>query len=217
MKEAIDFKAVAAQLAKPAGEMGKKVAENMNVSNGDMTCYAIDLLRCNDWDEVLEIGPGNGRFAQYVLSKGKGIRYTGVDISETMVNAAREFNKPHVESGQATFKQVDGLHFPFPDHTFDKVFTVNTLYFWKNPAKQLAEIRRVLKPNGIFCLAIASKKFMEDLPFTAYGFILYTPEEAQELLLANSFRLVDIVVRDHKTISATKAEVMREEVFIITQ
>lgn len=215
MANEIDFRAVAAQLAKPEGEAGTKVAEHMNASNADMTRYAVDLLNCGDQDNILEIGPANGRFAEYVLSKGASVRYTGVDISETMVSTAREINKLHVESGRAVFEYVDGLHFPFADDTFDKVFTVNTLYFWKNPSLQLAEIRRVLKPNGLFCLAIASKNFMQSLPFTVYGFILYTPEEAQKLLSSHGFAPTDTVIRNHKTVSAATQEVMREEVFIV--
>ncbi len=217
MKEDIDFKAVAAQLAKPEGEDGIKTAAHMNVSNGDMTRHAIDLLACDDHDHVLEIGPGNGLFAEYVLSKGRGIHYTGADISATMVDAAREINKQHIDAGRVTFEQVDGLHLPFPDATFDNVFTVNTLYFWKNPVRQLAEIRRVLKPQGTFCLAIGSKAFMETLPFTQYGFTLYAPEEAQELLTGHGFVLTDTLIREHKTSSAAGMELIREEVFILAK
>ncbi|SEK22880.1 class I SAM-dependent methyltransferase [Parapedobacter koreensis] len=214
MNEPIDFKAVAAQLAKPEGEAGIKTAEQMNISNADMTRYAIDQLALKSRENVLEIGPGNGRFAEYVLSKGPDIHYTGADISATMVQTAHEINKHLIDMGQADFLQIDGLHLPFPDHTFTQVFTVNTLYFWENPAILLAEIKRILKPEGVFCLAIASKTFMEQLPFTAFGFALYSPEEAQELLVANGFRLMDTAIREHKTTSASKQEVMREEVFI---
>jgi len=214
MDEPIDYKAVAAQLAKPTGDTGIGVAERMNISNGDMTRHAIDLLNCANGDRVLEIGPGNGRFAGYVLSKGSNIHYTGVDISETMVETARKINKQHVDAGQAIFEWTDGSHFPFADHTFDRIFTVNTLYFWQNPTTQLAAIRRMLKPNGVFCLAIASREFMEQLPFTAYGFILYTPEEAAALLRNSGFLLTDTVSRNHPTVSAAKREVIREEIFI---
>ncbi|MFC3198770.1 class I SAM-dependent methyltransferase [Parapedobacter deserti] len=214
MNNPIDFRAAAAQLAKPEGEDGITTAEHMNTSNADMTRHAIDLLDCEDGDSILEIGPGNGRFAEYVLLKGANVRYTGVDISETMVAAAQKINKPYVSNGQAVFKLTDGLYLPFSDNTFHKIFTVNTLYFWKNPALQLMEIRRVLKPSGIFCLAIASKRFMETLPFSAYGFTLYAPEEAEELLLANGFVLTGTVVREHKIVGASKQEMMREEIFI---
>lgn len=217
MDNTIDFKAVAAQLANPEGEAGIKTAAHMNVSNGDMTRHAIDYMECMANAHVLEIGPGNGSFAAYVLSRAEGIRYTGVDRSRTMVAQAREINKQLITGGRVRFEWTDGSAFPFPDQSFDNVFTVNTLYFWENPSVQLAEIRRLLKPGGMLCLAIASRVFMEQLPFTAYGFTLYTPEAAQELLLANGFAVVDTNIREHKTMGASKQELMREEVFIRAQ
>ncbi|MFB2120311.1 class I SAM-dependent methyltransferase [Parapedobacter sp. 2B3] len=214
MDKPIDFKAVAAQLAHPEGEAGIQTAAHMNVSNGDMTRHAIDLMDIHPNAHVLEIGPGNGNFAAYVLSKGAGIRYTGVDRSETMINEARNINRQHIEAGSACFEWTDGLTFPFLDQSFDYVLTVNTLYFWENPRVQLTEIRRMLKPGGMCCLAIASRAFMERLPFTAYGFTLYTPAAAQELLAANGFTVVDTTIREHKTIGAGQRELLREEVFL---
>src|SRR5690606_2521303 len=177
MDKAIDFRAIAAQLARPEGQSGIKTAAHMNTSNADMTRYAVDLLNCEAGDNVLEIGPGNGRFAEYVFSKGANIHYAGVDISETMVATAREINSDFVTEGRAVVERTDGVHFPFSDAMFTRIFTVNTLYFWSNPTQQLMEIKRVLKPDGRFCMAIATKAFMEQLPFTPYGFTLYTPEE----------------------------------------
>jgi len=215
MNEEIDFRAVAAQLAKPEGEAGIQTAAHMNSSNADMTRYAVDLLKCDVDDKVLEIGPGNGRFAEYVLSKGNSIHYTGVDISETMIATARDINRPYVDKGRAAFEWTDGVHFPFSDATFNKAFSVNTLYFWQNPAIQLAEIRRILNSDGVFCLAIASRAFMELLPFTAYGFTLYAPEEVQDLLSANGFSIRNKTIRNHQTTSATGQPVMREEAFFV--
>ena len=217
MDNTIDFKAVAAQLANPEGEAGVKTAAHMNVSNGDMTRHAIDLMAYQPDAHVLEIGPGNGNFASYVLAKANGIRYTGVDRSQTMVTQAREINKLYINEGRVRFEWTDGLTFPFPDQSFDRVFTVNTLYFWESPRIQLAEIRRLLKPGGMFCLAIASRAFMEQLPFTAYGFTLYTPEEAQELLLTNGFVVVGTTIREHTTTGAGKQKLTREEVFLVAR
>lgn len=214
MGKPIDAKAVAAQLANPTGETGIRIAANMNVSNGDMTRYAIDLLACPPDAEVLEIGPGNGKFAPYVLSKGNGVRYTGVDRSATMVAEARILNKADIDSGRIHFEWTDGITFPFADRSFDRIFTVNTLYFWKDPAVQLAEVRRLLKPGGTFCLAIASRAFMKQLPFTAHGFRLYNPEEAQALLLTNGFPVAEMTIRHHTTTGPNKQTFVREEIFI---
>jgi len=217
VEKKIDFKALAGQLANPTGEMGIKVAENMNISNAKITRHAIDLLDCKDNDRILEIGPGNGLFVPHVLSKGKNIHYSGVDISETMIHSACKLNASSVQSGQAHFQQTDGVTLPFVNNSFDRVFTVNTLYFWAQPALQLAEIRRVLKTGGLFCLAIVSKAFMATLPFTPYGFTLYSPDEAQALLSANGFKLVDVEIRHHKVLGAVQKKIFREEVFITVQ
>ncbi|MGV3762924.1 class I SAM-dependent methyltransferase [Parapedobacter sp.] len=214
MAKSIDFKAVAAQLANPVGEAGIQMATRMNASNGDMTRHAIDLMAYHPGAHVLEIGPGNGSFADYVLSKGKDIRYTGVDRSETMVKEAREINRHPISAGRVRFEWTDGLTFPFPNQSFNNIFTVNTLYFWEDPSTQLAEIRRMLKPDGRLCIAIASRAFMEQLPFAAYGFKLYTPEAAEQLLVANGFAVVETTIRMHKTTGASQQELMREEVFL---
>ena len=154
MDNPIDFKAIAAQLAKPEGELGIETAARMNTSNGNMTRFAIDLVPCGASADVLEIGPGNGNFAAYVLAKGNGIRYTGVDRSHTMVSEARKINKQHIATGRVRFEWTDGSTFPFADQSFDHVFTVNTLYFWDDPAVQLAEIRRMLKPGGTLFMGL---------------------------------------------------------------
>lgn len=217
MSNPVDYQAVAAQLANPEGEAGIRIAANMNVSNGDMTRYAVDLMTYAPDARVLEIGPGNGKFAAYVLSKGQGVHYTGVDRSITMVNEAQRINNRHITADRARFEQTDGRALPFPDHSFDNVFTVNTLYFWETPGVQLAEVRRVLKRGGTFCLAIASRAFMEQLPFTAYGFTLYTPRAAQELLLANGFADIGMTTRKHKISGPSGQPLLREEVFIRVQ
>jgi SAM-dependent methyltransferase len=58
----------------------------------------------------------------------------------------------------------EGKKLPFEDETFDKIFTVNTVYFWENPVEFLNEIYRVLKDDGTFVLTFGQRDFMEKLP-----------------------------------------------------
>lgn len=211
MDKPIDFKAVAAHLAHPRGDDGIAVAQNMNRSNGDMTRRTIDLLRIADGDAILEIGPGNGALATYATEKAHEVRYTGADISKTMVEEASRIHRNAIADGRMAFSLVDGETLPFGPATFDKAFTVNTLYFWENPEQQLSEIRRVLRPAGICCLAIASKAFMQKLPFTPYGFRLYSEEEALQLLEDNGFSIDQVAVGDYET-SGPAGPVLREEI-----
>lgn len=197
--------------------MGVIVAQNMNRSNGDMTRRAIDFLTMSDGDSVLEIGPGNGALADYVVGKAADIHYTGIDISETMVEEANRMNRAHVDAGRMTFLHTEGDTIPLADKSVDRVFTVNTLYFWDNPSVQLKEIQRVLKPFGFFCLAIASKTFMRTLPFTPFGFRLYTKEEAHQLLENNGFTITKTHVDSYATSSSSGQTLQREEIYMVAQ
>ncbi|WP_192348554.1 methyltransferase domain-containing protein [Algoriphagus sp. Y33] len=55
---------------------------------------------------------------------------------------------------------------------FDKVFTVNAIYFWSDPVVLAREIYRVLKPDGRLVVAFAGRDFMKKLPFTDFVFLL---------------------------------------------
>jgi SAM-dependent methyltransferase len=84
---------------------------------------------------VLDVGSGNGLLQDAVTD------YTGLDISAT---ARRFYHKPFVE-GSAT-------DMPFPDATFDALWSIWVLEHIPNPERALNEMRRVLKPGGVMFL-----------------------------------------------------------------
>ncbi|RAJ08544.1 methyltransferase family protein [Chitinophaga skermanii] len=186
-------KDLAAQLGKPQGEDGLKVADHMHVNNGEMSKHAIDVLNISEQDVILEIGPGNGGHAPYAIAKAAGTTYYGIDISATMVAAAKEKNTELIAANRAHFQLGDGITLPYQASFFNKVFTVNTLYFWQDYAQQLAEINRVMQPGGILCIAIRSKSFMEKLPFTKFGFRMFEANDVITLLLENGFTPMHVV------------------------
>lgn len=174
--------AMAAQLRHPQGEAGAVIATSMNKANLSVNQRSISLLAVSAHEQVLEIGPGNAAFAAAIVDAAPGVRYTGIDWSVDMVSAARLLNSELVNQQRASFYQCDALQMPFADNAFDKILSVHTLYFWKDPVGVLAEIARLLKPNGLFCLAWGDQSFMEKLPFTAYGFTLHGIASVQSLL-----------------------------------
>ncbi|MEH6307902.1 class I SAM-dependent methyltransferase [Olivibacter sp. CPCC 100613] len=210
-----DFEKIAAQLACPSGEMGVEVGNRMNESNGEMTRHAIDLLGIVDGEKVVELGPGNARFASYVLDKGRHIHYLGADISEVMIEEARQINRAFLEGGSVSLFLLKRLQLPFEDESIDKAFTVNTLYFWQEPLSVLAELYRVLKPGGLLCLAIRSKAFMQSLPFTAYGFTLYSPEEGMTLCERTAFSEKSYTIISSLGETFTGDPVTKEDVFFV--
>lgn len=210
-----DFEKIAAQLACPSGEMGAEVGNRMNESNGEMTRHAIDLLNIGDGEKIFELGPGNAQFASYVLNKGVDVHYTAGDISEVMIEEANRINQPFIEQGVVRLFLIDGVRLPFEDRSIDKAFTVNTLYFWDKPLQVLDELHRVLKPGGMLCIAIRSKAFMQTLPFTAYGFTLYSPEEGQILFQNSAFANVSYTIVSVSGETFTGDPVVKEDVFFM--
>jgi len=84
---------------------------------------------------VLEVGAGSGLLQDAVTD------YTGLDISPT---ARRFFHKPFVEASATDM--------PFPNNTFDGVWSIWVLEHIPNPEKALLEIRRVVKAGGYLLL-----------------------------------------------------------------
>jgi ubiquinone/menaquinone biosynthesis C-methylase UbiE len=105
---------------------------------------------------VFELGCGTGRFASDILKHhlpAEG-RYFGTDISSTMVELASKRLAPF--ASQARVALVNGHpKVPVDDFSVDRF--VSTYVFDLLPASEqlqwLAEAVRVLRPNGLLCLA----------------------------------------------------------------
>lgn len=178
----------AKQLRKPEGETGKQVGMLMNKSNAHICLNTYKVLHPKKGNHILEIGMGNGFFANDLLKMNSNLRYTGVDFSDVMVKEAKEINKKLIEEGYARFEQASIEQLPFNDNSFDCITTTNTLYFWPQPTENTKELLRVLKPNGNLVIAYRSKSCMEQLPFTKLGFDKYEIQDVENLLLTAGFR-----------------------------
>jgi len=180
-----ELKILAQQLSNPEGETGREVAKMMNETNISMTKESIKALHLKDNKRILELGHGNAGHLSYLLDFADNIKYTGLEISETMKSEAESLNSKYLS--QANFQLYDGNKIPFENESFDKVMTVNTIYFWEIPVEFFNEIYRVLKKDGSFVLTFAKKDFMKNLPFTA-DFKLYNYEDVEELVAQTNFK-----------------------------
>lgn len=203
------LKSLAEQLSCPEGEKGIEVGNMMHEGNQRMTQETIQALQLQARDTVLELGHGNGKHLPRIVEAAEGIHYTGLEISEAMHRQANMLNERYVTSKQAAYILYDGDVIPFGDNRFTKIMTVNTLYFWSNAGALLREIHRVLKPNGVICIAFAQKDFMETLPFTRFGFTLYDTPTVQNLVINAGFTLTDVIDRSEKLVSKSGDHVVR--------
>lgn len=112
---------------------------------------------------VLEVGCGSGElwkyFDQEILRK-KEIHVT--DVSSGMVEDAAQLLK---KSGRDTliFETEDCQKLSYPPESFDGVIANHVLFYVKNLPGALREIRRVLKPDGVFYCSTYGKEHMKEI------------------------------------------------------
>lgn len=114
-------------------------------------------------DRVLDFGCGNGRLAR--LFHGKNIFYIGADQSGGLIARARE--KYAEEKGSIEFVLLTDDVLPFPDASFDCVFSIAALHHIPSTQERertLRELHRVLKPGGRLVITVWNlwqKKYRE--------------------------------------------------------
>ncbi|HEY9204652.1 MAG TPA: methyltransferase domain-containing protein [Candidatus Methanoperedens sp.] len=124
-------------------EHGKLLVEDLNINKGD---------------HILDIGCGTGRLAEYILEiiGNKGCIY-GIDPAEYRVQVARKKIKnkspPNISFEVGKGEDLGG----FADNSFDTV-VMNVVFGWIVDKKAtLAEIYRVLKPDGHLGITTSSR------------------------------------------------------------
>jgi SAM-dependent methyltransferase len=206
---------LAAQLRQPKGVGGIDVANMMNENNIGMTYHSINRLELYEGQKVLELGHGNGGHINYLLNQADRLQYTGLEMSELMMEEARKINQQWVERKQAAFFLYDGNQTSFNDNSFDKVFTVNTIYFWKNPVALLNEINRITAEGGWFNITFAQKAFMQTLPFVQFGFELYDTKKVEELVTKTAWKIAN-TGSETETVKTKTGELVEREFTTIT-
>jgi ubiquinone/menaquinone biosynthesis C-methylase UbiE len=93
---------------------------------------------------VLEVGVGMG--ADYLEWLKAGAQATGVDLSSASLDRARR--RCELAGFKPDLRVADAEHLPFPDHTFDVVYSYGVMHHSPDTAQCLSEAWRVLKPGG---------------------------------------------------------------------
>jgi ubiquinone/menaquinone biosynthesis C-methylase UbiE len=98
-----------------------------------------------DGAAVLEVAPGPGYLGIEIARLGR-FSVTGLDISRTMVEIARE--NAAAERVAVDFRHGDVTAMPFADGSFDLIVCQAAFKNFRRPARALAEMHRVLRPGG---------------------------------------------------------------------
>lgn len=104
---------------------------------------------------VLEIGLGQGAESEQLIRRGA--RWSGLDLTEESVDRVRTRltlrSLPHVD-----IRQGSACAIPWPDDSFDVVFSHGVLHHVPDIAAAQAEIHRVLRPGGTLVAMLYARR-----------------------------------------------------------
>lgn len=127
--------------------------------------YVLNTLMPNKFNSVLDIGCGTGTLLAKLLDKKTDVRVFGLDISEKMLEVAKEKLPDKVE---LVYGEAEAL--PYDNKKFDVVIMVDSFGYFMNPEQAVREAYRVLKAGGKLIIAdrTATKVNRFFIPSRAY-------------------------------------------------
>ncbi len=146
-------------------------------------------------EDVLDVGCGIGGPSRF-LAKAFGCRVTGLDLTAEFVEVANMLARRTGLAGKVTYRQGDALDLPFPDASFDLVWSQNAAMNIADRDRLYAEMRRVLRPAGRLAIQdVAAGPGREPYYPTPWASdksisFLFAPEVTREKLERAGFRVV---------------------------
>lgn len=145
---------------------------------------------------MLEIGVGAG--TDHLQWARAGLECHGVDLTERAIEVTR--TRLALYGLTSHLQRIDAEILPFPDQSFDLVYSWGVIHHAEHPERIIAEVRRVLKPNGLFIGMLYGRHSLVALKlWVKYGVLRGRPD-----------RTLAHVVAHHMESPGTKAYTIRE-------
>lgn len=97
-------------------------------------------------ERLLEVGVGAG--TDHLQWARAGLDCHGVDLTQRAIDVTRA--RLALYGFTSDLQRIDAEILPFDDDTFDLVYSWGVIHHAEHPERIIGEVRRVLKPNGLF-------------------------------------------------------------------
>jgi len=147
--------------------------------------------------KILEVGIGTGTdLIQWVRA---GAKAHGIDLSEEAVEHAKKRLNIYGLSAEEV-RVADAENLPYPDNTFDLVYSWGVIHHTPDTIRALEEILRVTRIGGKIKIMVYNRRSLVAL----YKYLHFT------LLRGKPFRSISWILYHHQESIGTKAFTIRE-------
>ena len=155
-------RAINRQAASPSGWFGRLLGQIWRREHARLNAEVLEQLDVREGQEVLEVGSGPGEALAVASRRARGGRVVGIDVSDLMVSLARRRNRQAVARGEVDVCVGDIASLELDASSFDRIFSVHSIYFWRDVDAVLAKLASALRPGGKLVLAFRPEG--DDIP-----------------------------------------------------
>lgn len=144
--------------------------EGMEEDHWPITRPALEMMGMANEEIVIDVGCGSGWLSRALARGVPDGRVVGMDISDEMIR--------HARAASQEFKNLEFIvgqvgEIPWEPDFFTRAISIESAYYWPDPAKGLREVHRVLKAGGSLWIVI---NYYKDNPHChQWGKILTIP------------------------------------------
>jgi len=144
--------------------------DGMEQDHLPITLPVLEKMALKPADNVLDLGCGSGWLSRRISKSVPQGRVVGMDISDEMIRIARRNSTEH---HNVLYITGEAAQIPWEANFFDHCISIESAYYWPDPAAGAREIQRVLRPAASSWILI---NYYRDNPYChQWGALLAIP------------------------------------------
>jgi ubiquinone/menaquinone biosynthesis C-methylase UbiE len=125
--------------------------DEFHIGGRQATTDLADQIELPRGARVLDVGCGIGGASRYFALE-RGWRVDGIDLTQEYVQVADLLSRRVGLGDAVSYREASATALPFPDARFDGAYMLHVGMNIADKKTAFAEVRRVLKPNGLFAI-----------------------------------------------------------------